>query len=80
MPIGKDEINGHQMARDSFRIETAGDKVEGHRLRDEFVASIDWGGDFCNCRVECPYHGKCKECVAIHRGHQDHVPACLTGI
>lgn len=23
------------------------------------------------------YHGNCKECVAIHRAHQEHVPNCM---
>lgn len=22
-------------------------------------------------------HGNCKECVAIHRAHQEHVPNCM---
>ena len=25
----------------------------------------------------CEWHGKCKECVALHRYHNDHLPACL---
>ena len=25
----------------------------------------------------CDWHGKCKECVALHRHHNDHVPFCL---
>jgi len=25
----------------------------------------------------CRYHGNCKECVAIHRAHQEHVPNCM---
>ena len=23
------------------------------------------------------HHGNCKECVAIHRAHQEHVPNCM---
>lgn len=25
----------------------------------------------------CEWHGRCRECVALHRYHKDHVPACL---
>jgi len=25
----------------------------------------------------CEWHGRCRECVALHRYHQDHVPACF---
>ncbi|NLK08159.1 MAG: hypothetical protein GX316_05605 [Firmicutes bacterium] len=25
----------------------------------------------------CDWHGKCRECVALHRYHGDHVPYCL---
>lgn len=34
--------------------------------------------DHCNCtNRSCKYHGKCLECVAIHRAHQDHLPFCM---
>ena len=32
----------------------------------------------CPCPKKlCEWIGKCKECVAIHRFHGDHIPACL---
>lgn len=32
----------------------------------------------CTCpNTLCDWHGKCTECVALHRHHGDHVPACL---
>jgi hypothetical protein len=32
----------------------------------------------CPCTAHlCEWHGKCRECVALHRYHGDHVPACL---
>ena len=32
----------------------------------------------CPCSNSlCDWHGKCKECVALHRYHNDHVPVCL---
>jgi len=32
----------------------------------------------CTCpNTLCDWHGKCMECVALHRYHNDHIPACL---
>ena len=32
----------------------------------------------CTCpNTLCDWHGKCKECVALHRYHNDHLPFCL---
>ena len=78
------DIDGNEKMRHGYALEKDGKLAEGHRLRDEFVAevgaTIKAGGDHCSCRVDCPYHGRCMECVAIHRGHRDHVPSCLAKI
>lgn len=35
----------------------------------------------CTCpNTLCDWHGKCKECVALHRFHNDHIPVCLQPI
>lgn len=35
----------------------------------------------CVCpNTLCDWHGKCKECVALHRYHGDHVPVCMQPI
>lgn len=35
----------------------------------------------CTCpNVLCDWHGKCKECVALHRYNNDHIPVCLQPI
>ena len=32
----------------------------------------------CSCpETNCEWHGKCFECVLIHRVNQDHLPKCL---
>ncbi len=32
----------------------------------------------CTCpNTSCVWHGRCRECVAIHRYHDDHVPECF---
>lgn len=57
-----------------------GDRAEGLRIQEEFAAAFREEyreKDHCPCRKACRYHGNCKECVAIHRAHQEHVPNCL---
>lgn len=70
--------------RENIRLEKAGDKAGADALRDNFVAkaltAIAGGEDFCSCTADCPYHGKCVECVLIHRAHRDHLPNCLKGV
>ena len=35
----------------------------------------------CTCpNTLCDWHGKCIECVALHRHHNDHIPVCLQPI
>ena len=35
----------------------------------------------CSCpNTLCDWHDKCKECVALHRHHNDHVPVYLQPI
>jgi hypothetical protein len=32
----------------------------------------------CSCpKTNCEWHGKCTECVALHRYYEDHVPGCF---
>lgn len=62
-------------AMDAFRRD---DGEEGHRLQREFLEAVAQSGeDHCPCKVACRYHGRCRECVLIHRGHGDHLPDCL---
>lgn len=35
----------------------------------------------CICpKTACEWHGKCKECVALHRCFKNHIPNCLQPI
>lgn len=35
----------------------------------------------CTCpSTLCDWHGKCRECVALHRYHGEHIPHCLQPI
>lgn len=32
----------------------------------------------CSCpKIKCEWHGKCRECVTLHRYFKDHVPNCF---
>ena len=53
-----------------------GNRAEGLRLQEEFRKEYA-DKDHCPCQKACRYHGNCKECVAIHRAHQEHVPNCM---
>lgn len=75
MKIDNNEIEKKAMA--AFR---AGDRETGHKIQDEFVSQFREAyadQDHCSCKKPCKYHGKCKECVAIHRAHRDHLPNCF---
>ena len=58
-------------------------RPEGLRLQEEFASEFrkEYADkDHCPCKKACRYHGNCKECVAIHRAHQEHVPNCMRPI
>ncbi len=60
-----------------------GNRSEGLKLQEEFAAEFRETyktKDHCPCQKACRYHGNCKECVAIHRAHQEHVPNCMRPI
>ena len=57
-----------------------GNRQKGLELQEEFAAAFREEyreKDHCPCKKACRYHGNCKECVAIHRAHQEHVPNCM---
>ena len=61
-----------------------GDGQEGERVQDEFIAEFREAiqtQDHCSCKIKgCIFHGQCLECVAIHRGHRNHLPDCFHDI
>jgi hypothetical protein len=71
------KIEGNQKELDAMVEFHKGNRVEGLRLQEEFAAEFRKeykDKDHCPCLKACRYHGNCKECVAIHRAHQEHVP------
>ena len=76
-------IEGNQKEIDAMKQFHAGNRPEGLKLQAEFVAEFNKeyeNKDHCSCQKACAYHGRCKECVAIHRAHQEHVPNCMRPI
>ncbi len=57
-----------------------GEIDKAKQMEKEFVENAMQVKDHCSCTIPCRWHGKCKECVIIHRGHQDHLPRCMQGI
>lgn len=60
-----------------------GNRQRGLELQEEFAAAFREEyrkKDHCPCKKAYRYHGNCKECVTIHRAHQEHVPNCMRPI
>lgn len=74
------EIDNNPIEKRAMEAFHRGDRAEGLRIQEEFASAFreeHREKDHCPCQKACRYHGNCKECVAIHRAHQEHVPNCL---
>lgn len=73
-------FDGNLKEKEAMAAFHNGDRLEGSRLQEEFASEFREeykDKDHCPCKTACRYHGNCKECVAIHRAHQEHVPNCM---
>jgi hypothetical protein len=72
-------IDDNALEKEALERMNKGDESEGMRLQWKFLEDVKKSGqDHCSCTNKgCPYHGKCMECVVIHRGHRDHLPSCF---
>ena len=73
-------IDNNPIQRKAMEAFHRGDRKEGLRLQEQFASEFREEyreKDHCPCKKSCRYHGNCKECVAIHRAHQEHVPNCM---
>lgn len=73
-------IDGNQKEKDAMALFHQGKIEEGRRLQGEFAAAFREyykDRDHCSCTEDCRYHGNCKECIALHRAHEEHLPVCL---
>jgi hypothetical protein len=74
------KIDGNELEKRAMAAFHSGDRAEGYKLQEEFASAFREEykeKDHCSCHKACRYHGNCKECVAIHRAHEEHVPNCL---
>ncbi|WIV13684.1 LPS biosynthesis protein [Proteiniborus sp. MB09-C3] len=73
-------IDGHPKEKEAMEAFHQGNRAEGLKIQDEFIEDLRDAmktQDHCSCKKACKFHGKCIECVAIHRAHQDHLPNCF---
>ena len=71
-------VDDHPVEIEAMKLFKQGEPEKARKLQDEFLAEIMRSGeDHCTCPAPCKFHGKCIECVVIHRGHGDHLPYCL---
>ncbi|WP_371362728.1 hypothetical protein SRRS_38070 [Sporomusa rhizae] len=73
-------IDNNPKEKEAMAAFKRNERALGHKLQDEFVAELKGSIgkiDHCSCKKACKYHGKCLECVAIHRAHRDHLPNCF---
>jgi hypothetical protein len=72
-------VDDHPVEQRAMDLFKQGRGPEAMALQDEFLAEVMASGeDHCTCpSTGCKFHGKCLECVIIHRGHGDHLPNCF---
>lgn len=76
-------IEGNQKMLDAMIEFHKGNRTLGVKLQEEFASQFRKHykeKDHCSCQKACRYHGNCKECVSIHRAHQEHLPNCMRPI
>ncbi len=73
-------IEENPIEKQAMKAFHAGRREKGLEIQEKFVSRfrLEYGEkDHCPCKKACRYHGNCKECVAIHRAHGEHVPNCM---
>lgn len=72
-------VDNNKKEKEALELFIKGESAKAHKLQKEFLDEVmNSGEDLCSCEdAKCPYHGKCVECVMIHRGHGEHLPNCF---
>lgn len=71
-------VDNHPLEIEAMELFKQGKGKEARKLQEAFLDEVlSSGEDHCTCPGNCKYHGKCVECVMIHRGHGDHLPHCF---
>ena len=71
-------IDDNELEMEAMACFKCGEMIKAKLLQSKFLDDVKISGeDYCTCPGGCKYHGKCIECVIIHRGHSDHLPFCF---
>ncbi len=71
-------IDNHPKEQEAMALFISGENKKAHRLQETFLEEVKKSGeDHCSCTAKCKYHGRCVDCVIIHRGHGEHLPFCF---
>lgn len=73
-------IEGNETEKRAMEEFHRGNREKGLEIQEEFASAFRKAyekKDHCPCKKACRYHGNCRECVAIHRAHGEHVPFCM---
>lgn len=71
-------IDGNESYKHVMEVYYSGDKQKGMEMDTDFINAVNASEtDHCSCPEPCRWHGKCRECVILHRGHRDHLPYCF---
>jgi len=71
-------VDNHETEIKAMALFRKGESKKASQVQDEFLEEVKRSGiDHCTCPSSCKFHGKCVECVMIHRGHGDHLPHCF---
>ena len=71
-------VDDHDLEKRAMELFRSGDSTKARQLQEQFLADfLASGQDHCTCPGNFKHHGKCVECVIIHRGHADHLPHCF---
>jgi hypothetical protein len=71
-------VDNHDLEIEAMRLFKIGEGEKASKMQDDFLKEVETSGeDHCTCPATCKFHGKCVECVIIHRGHGDHLPHCF---
>lgn len=76
------QVDSNPIIKAAFLLSGKGETAQAWKMEDEAIAQIHEavkaGQTHCNCpKTDCRLHGKCMDCVIVHRGHRDHLPHCL---
>ena len=71
-------IDDHPKEIKAGKLFKKGATQKASKMQDDFLHEVMHSGeDYCSCPARCKFHGKCAQCVVLHRGHGDHLPHCF---